>query len=181
MRLAFRAAVVPRGVLRTPGRRLCATEAQSPTAAKDEIAALEAERETLVARLAEAKDLAHVAKTRHAEDLAKAAKYAHTSFAKEMVSVVDNLQRAADGAKDAPAMKAKVTECEEALLKTLAKFGVEKQVVKEGDPFNPEEHEAMFQVAMPGKEAGSVLHVVRPGYRIHDRTLRATQVGVVAQ
>ena len=37
--------------------------------------------------------------------------------------------------------RSEVTECEEAPLKTLAKFGVEKQVVKEGDTFNPEEHE----------------------------------------
>eukprot|EP00438_Fugacium_kawagutii_P026873 Skav221169 [mRNA] locus=scaffold85:432278:439753:+ [translate_table: standard] len=72
----------------------------------------------------------------------------------------------------------------------FAEFGVHKMKALD-HPFNPEHHEAMFAMEMPGKASGiwepwtteggggaEVEYLGRPGYMIHDRTLRAAKVGV---
>lgn len=56
-------------------------------------------------------------------------------------------------------------------------FGVVKMKALD-QSFNPEHHEAMFAMEMPGKESNTVFHVMEPGYLIHERTLRAAKVGV---
>lgn len=48
-----------------------------------------------------------------------------------------------------------------------------------GEKFNPNEHQAMFEAEIPGKEPGTVSVVTKVGYKLHDRTIRAAMVGVV--
>ena len=64
------------------------------------------------------------------------------------------------------------------LLQTLFKYHV-KPFDPTGEIFDPNRHEAMYQVPVQGKEPGTVLHCQKIGYMIKDRVLRAAQVGVV--
>ncbi|KAE9396023.1 GrpE nucleotide exchange factor [Gymnopus androsaceus JB14] len=64
------------------------------------------------------------------------------------------------------------------LLQTLFKYHV-KPFDPTGDKFDPNRHEALYQVPIPGKEPGTVLDCQKSGYMIKDRVLRAAQVGVV--
>ncbi|KAF5365713.1 hypothetical protein D9758_003340 [Tetrapyrgos nigripes] len=63
------------------------------------------------------------------------------------------------------------------LLQTLFKYHV-KPFDPTGDKFDPNLHEALYQVPIPGKEPGSVIDCQKTGYMIKDRVLRAAQVGV---
>ncbi|KAK2466912.1 hypothetical protein APHAL10511_001170 [Amanita phalloides] len=64
------------------------------------------------------------------------------------------------------------------LLQTLFKYHV-KPFDPTGEKFDPNRHEALYQVPMPDKEPGTVLECQKTGYMIKDRVLRAAQVGVV--
>ncbi|KAF8746083.1 hypothetical protein AX14_000146 [Amanita brunnescens Koide BX004] len=64
------------------------------------------------------------------------------------------------------------------LLQTLFKYHV-KPFDPTGEKFDPNRHEAMYQIPVPGKEPGTVLDCQKIGYTIKDRVLRAAQVGVV--
>ncbi|KAG2037261.1 GrpE-domain-containing protein [Suillus americanus] len=64
------------------------------------------------------------------------------------------------------------------LLSTLFKYHV-KPFDPTGDQFDPNQHEAMYQAPIPGKEPGTILECQKTGYMIKDRLLRAAQVGVV--
>lgn len=70
-----------------------------------------------------------------------------------------------------------MTEAE--LLKTLKRYGVE-QYNPEGEKFDPNLHQALFQAPMPEKEVGTVFSVQKVGYLIKGRVLRPAQVGVVS-
>ena len=47
-----------------------------------------------------------------------------------------------------------------------------------GDRFDPQQHEAMFEAPVPGTRAGDIIQVMANGFMLHDRLLRAAQVGV---
>ncbi|KAG2132520.1 GrpE-domain-containing protein [Suillus bovinus] len=64
------------------------------------------------------------------------------------------------------------------LLSTLFKYHV-KPFDPIGDKFDPNQHEAIYQAPIPGKEPGTILECQKTGYMIKDRLLRAAQVGVV--
>ncbi|KAG1772679.1 GrpE-domain-containing protein [Suillus occidentalis] len=64
------------------------------------------------------------------------------------------------------------------LLSTLFKYHV-KPFDPTGDKFDPNQHEALYQAPIPGKESGTILECQKTGYTIKDRLLRAAQVGVV--
>src|ERR1700722_4857726 len=63
------------------------------------------------------------------------------------------------------------------LLQTLFQFHV-KPFDPTGDKFDPNRHEALYQVPVPGKAAGTIIDCQQTGYTIKDRVLRAAQVGV---
>jgi molecular chaperone GrpE len=68
---------------------------------------------------------------------------------------------------------------ESKLLKIFEKHGLVKIEPKEGDKFNPNLHEAIFQVPVPNKESGSICTVNQNGYKLQERVIRAAKVGVV--
>ncbi|KAL0074699.1 co-chaperone GrpE [Phycomyces blakesleeanus] len=72
-----------------------------------------------------------------------------------------------------------VSMTETELLKTLKRHGVEQEN-PEGETFDPNRHQALFQAPMPDKEAGTVFSVQKKGYSIKGRVLRPAQVGVVS-
>jgi molecular chaperone GrpE len=66
---------------------------------------------------------------------------------------------------------------ERALLDALAKHGI-RRIASLGEPFDPERHEAVFEVSDPARPAGTVAEVLQDGYLHHDRLLRPAMVGV---
>lgn len=114
-----------------------------------------------------------------------AQKYGITNFAREMLSVADNLRRALD-AIPAETLAADetlktlydgISATERQLEAAFAKQDI-KRVWPEGERFDSNQHQAMFEVPGTDKPAGTVVQVLQAGYMIHDRLLRPALVGV---
>lgn len=113
------------------------------------------------------------------------AKYAISAFARDCLTVLDNLrrgldsvsaeERSANAALDTLAQGMELTERD--LLTTLERHGIVK-VDPLGEPFDYDRHQAMFEVEDPNKPAGTVVTVEQPGYLLNDRLLRPAMVGV---
>ena len=112
--------------------------------------------------------------------------YGIASFARDVLGVADNMRRALDAV--APELRASaeagmkaliegVELTERELLKALEKNGV-RQFTPQGEKFDPNVHQAMFEVPDPSVPAGSIVQVVQPGYMIGERVLRPAFVGV---
>ncbi|MDX2101076.1 MAG: nucleotide exchange factor GrpE [Alphaproteobacteria bacterium] len=162
-----------------------APDATAPEAAAVErIAQLEAEvasmKDQALRALAEAENL----RRRTEREKEDAQKYAIARFAKDLLSVADNLRRAIDAAPAEGTDEATrnlvdgVAATERELTAVFERFGVRKVDPAAGDRFDPNLHEALFEMPSDAHPGGSVLQVVRAGYTIHDRLLRAAQVGV---
>ena len=115
-----------------------------------------------------------------------ATKFAVTSFARDMLEIADNFRRALDAIPeearngDDPLIKnlmAGIEATERALLKNFEKHGIRK-IEPMGEPFDPHFHEVMFEASVPGKNPGTIIQLVEPGYVLHDRLLRPARVGV---
>lgn len=115
-------------------------------------------------------------------DLAEERRYAHAALARELLPVLDNLQRALDAGHKAgehgPVMQG-VTLVLSQLLDILGRFGV-RPIDTERQPFDPALHEAVGQEPSNQVAPGHVLRVVEPGYALYDRILRPAKVVVAA-
>ncbi|MEZ5787434.1 MAG: nucleotide exchange factor GrpE [Xanthobacteraceae bacterium] len=149
--------------------------------------------EALVKEVAELKDrllrtLAEMENLRRRteREVADSRAYGISSFARDLLGVGDNLRRALEAigpeAREtlAPPMTAfvegvELTERE--LLKVLEKHGV-RRFDPLGEKFDPNIHQAMFEVPDPSKPAGTVVQVVQAGFMIGERVLRPALVGV---
>lgn len=111
--------------------------------------------------------------------------YAAGGLAKDLLDAVDNLRRALDAA---PAdrdtlddviknLVVGVEMTERSVLTAFEKNGI-KRIEPLGERFDPNLHQAMFEVENSGKPAGTVVQLLAPGYVLHDRLLRAAMVGV---
>ena len=153
--------------------------------ASEALAALEAEKadlkERLMRSLAEMENL----RRRAEREAADARTYAVTGFARDMLTVADNVRRALDSV---PAETGSASEAfrpliegleltERDLLKTLARHGI-RRLEPEGSKFDPNMHQAMFEVPKDDVPSGTVVQVVQTGYAIGDRVLRPALVGV---
>jgi molecular chaperone GrpE len=118
-------------------------------------------------------------------DREDAQKYGITNFAREMLIVADNLRRALE------AIPAETLQADEALknlydgvaaTERQLEAALGKQQIQriwpEGERFDSNFHQAMFEVPDSGKPAGTVVQVLQAGYKIHDRLLRPALVGV---
>jgi molecular chaperone GrpE len=123
---------------------------------------------------------------RTARDVHDARAYAIANFARDMLQVADNLQRAMEaipaearesGGAGFKALIEGVDITARGLLSTLERHGV-KKLTPEGEKFDPNFHQAMFEVSNPDVVAGTVVQVMQPGYSIGDRVLRPAMVGV---
>lgn len=113
------------------------------------------------------------------------AKFALSSFARDLVSVADNLGRAL--AAVTPEQKAEnaplkniltgVEATEREMLRILENNGI-KRIDSLGQPFDPNLHEVMFEIDDASKAPGTILQVLEPAYTIHERLLRPARVGV---
>lgn len=144
------------------------------------------------AELAETKDrlLRALAETENVRRRAQreredALRYAAASFAKDLLSVADNLRRALDSAPAADALDehlrnlvAGVAATERELIAAFERHGLKRVDPRAGDRFDHNLHEAMFEVENAGQEPGRIVQVLQPGYTLHDRLLRPAMVGV---
>ena len=121
-------------------------------------------------------------KKRSQRERAEAIRYAAEPLARDLIAVVDNLERALEHARssdDASPMVAGVELVLKGALETLQRHGIER-IEAAGEIFDPSLHEAIAQVADENLEANRVVQQFLPGYRLHDRLLRAAQVSVSA-
>ena len=139
-------------------------------------------RDKMLRTLAEMENL----RKRTSREVADARTYGITGFARDVLDIADNLQRALDAlpaeARDAadPGLKALIEGVElteRSLLNTLEKNGV-KKFDPSGGKFDPNFQQAMFEVPDPSVPAGTVVQVVQSGFMIGDRVLRPALVAV---
>ena len=151
------------------------------------MAALEAElaeqKDRLLRALAETENV----RRRSQREREDASKYAVAGFAKELLSVADNLRRALDSlpaeeAKDerTRSLLAGVEATERELLTVFERNGV-RRIDPNGERFDHNFHQAVFEAERPGKPAGTIIEVLQPGYVLHDRLLRPAMVGVAKE
>ena len=114
-------------------------------------------------------------------DVSSAHKYGSEKLVKSLLPVVDSLERGleivADGSPEVKAMHEGMELTLKMLLETLSKNGV-KQLDPVGEPFNPEEMEAVSMQPSPEVEPNTVLTVMQKGYLLNDRLVRPAMVMV---
>lgn len=117
------------------------------------------------------------------KQLADERQYGNAKFARDVLSVADNLRRAiesAAGSRNDPQAAAILTGVElteKELLSVLERNGI-RRIEAMGAKFDPNFHQAIAEVPGTGKPHGTVVDVVQPGYMIGDRLLRAAMVAV---
>lgn len=149
----------------------------------DEVAALMAERDEYKDRFMRALADAENARKRADKERRDAENYGGSKLARDMLPVHDALARALEMATDETrAAAGPLLEGVELTLRELqnvfAKHGITVIAPQIGDTFDPQVHEAMFEAPVPGTQAGDIIQVMATGFMIHDRLLRAAQVGV---
>lgn len=139
-------------------------------------------RDRTLRTLAEMENL----RKRTAKEVTDARAYGITAFARDVLDIADNLQRALDAV---PAEARETADAglksliegveitEKSLLKALEKNGVSK-LDPLGEKFNPNFHQAMYEVPDSSVPAGTVVQVVQGGYTIGERVLRPALVAV---
>lgn len=151
---------------------------------------VESLRQQLAAKELEAKDnydrfLRQVAelenfKKRSAREREEVSRFANEALIKDLLSVVDNLERAvahASGGGNGKPIVEGVEMVLKGLLDVLAKHGV-TQISALGQPFDPSMHEAMAQVESDDHEPNRVVEELHKGYTLRDRLLRPALVSV---
>ncbi len=109
--------------------------------------------------------------------------YGGTRLARDLLSVFDNLSRALDNIDDelrdkAAALVEGLELTQRELLSVFLKHKIDQIIPSEGDKFDPKYHQAMFEAPVSGTVKGSIIQVMTNGFKIGDRLLRASQVGV---
>ncbi len=161
-----------------------AAEEQAEAPGEPAAASLEAEvaalKERLLRALAETENL----RARAERERQDTAKYAITGFARDMITIADNLRHAIasipEAARQDESLKTLIEGIEvteRALLQALEKHGI-RRIDPLGEKFDHNFHQAMFEVESGEREPGTVAEVVQAGFTIHDRLLRPAMVGV---
>ena len=139
-------------------------------------------KDQLLRTLAEMENL----RKRTEREVIDARTYGVASFARDVLAVADNIRRALDAT--GPGWKAQadangqalfdgVDLTERELLKSLEKHGI-KKLDPQGQKFDPNLHQAMFELDDPTVPSGTVVQVLQSGFVIGDRILRPAMVGV---
>ena len=157
---------------------------ETEAAPETRLAELEAElaehKDRLLRALADTENVRRRAQ-RERED---ASKYAVAGFAKDLLSVADNLRRALDSLPEAEAkddrtrsLLAGVAATERELLSIFERYGI-KRIDPRGEHFDHNLHQAIFEAERSDQPSGTIVEVLQPGYVLHDRLLRPAMVGV---
>ena len=147
-----------------------------PEASVDLEAELEAAKDAALRAQADAMNV----QRRADQEIEKARKFALERFCGDLLSVVDNLERALESSGDeqgSAALAEGVELTRKGFMDVLAKYGVET-VDPQGEPFDPETAQAMSMVEQPDVEPNSVVAVMQRGYLLNGRLLRPAMVMV---
>ena len=158
-------------------------EVSAADIAADEASALRAEVADLKDRLLRALADTENTRKRAERDRRDAEIYGATRFARDLLSVHDNFDRALDAVTDqvraaAPGLIEGIELTRRDLLNAFEKHRIVRIEPKVGDRFDPKLHQAMFEAPVPGTKAGDIIQVMGVGFTIGDRLLRPAQVGV---
>lgn len=165
------------------GAEAGSTDADDPSP-EDEIARLQEELEQARDSALRAQAEAQNAKRRAEQEVERARKYALERFVGELLPVVDNLERALESASGDEEVVKPIAEGVELTLKSfqnaLQKYHIEV-IDPQGEPFDPQLHQAMSQVENPDVEPNTVIAVMQKGYTLNGRLVRPAMVMVSKQ
>ena len=138
-------------------------------------------KDQLLRSLAESENL----RKRTIKEIADAKKYSHISFIRDLVSSVDNLQRALEAVPDDNSQLSEPIKnlvigleiVEKEILNTFEKHSL-KQINPLGEKFDYNLHQAMFEVPTNEMDPGYIVEVSQKGYLLHDRLVRPAMVGI---
>lgn len=144
-------------------------------------AQLEKEKERVLRLSAELENY----KKRMEKELSQFKKYANESLLKQLLTVIDNLERAiatadTDAGGESKGLLDGIKMTHEEILKLLKSFSVEP-VKAEGEPFDPEYHQAVTQEETDDHPENTVVRELQKGYVMHDRLIRPSMVVVSKQ
>lgn len=161
-----------------------ASEKEAPEGEASEADALAAQVQEYQEQMLRAQAEMQNVRRRAEIDVEKAHKFALEKFVKELLPVADSLEKAVEsteGHENAGEVVASIREGVEMTLNlfmsSLKKFNVE-QINPVGEPFDPQQHEAMSMVPAPDAEPNSVVAVVQKGYLLNGRVVRPAMVVV---
>ena len=161
-----------------------ATEGSAEAGPESEIEALKAQAQEFQEQMLRSQAEMQNVRRRAEIDVEKAHKFALEKFVKELLPVADSLEKAVEsteGHENAGELVASIREGVEMTLNlfmgSLGKFNV-VQLNPVGEPFDPQQHEAMSMVPAPDAEPNSVVAVVQKGYTLNDRLVRPAMVVV---
>lgn len=112
-------------------------------------------------------------------------KYAPQKLVTDLIGVMDNLQRAllsvseetAEGNDDLKNLRDGIDMTNREMLKVFSRHNI-TEVEALGAKMDPHSHEALFEIPDPSQPEGTIIQVIQPGFRLHDRLLRPARVGV---
>ena len=138
-------------------------------------------KDQLLRSLAEGENL----RKRTIKEVADAKKYSHISFVRDLVSSVDNFQRALEAVPDDKSQLSEPIKnlvigleiVEKEIINSFEKHNI-KQISPLGEKFDYNLHQAMFEVPTNEKESGYVVEVSQKGYLLYDRLVRPAMVGI---
>ena len=155
------------------------SETQPEAPAATDTQALEAQLQQLRDDYLRAQAEMQNTRRRAEEDVAKARKFGIEGFAEHLLPVIDSLEAALHVEN---ATVEQLREGSEAtlrqLLSALERNKVTPIAPAQGDRFDPNLHQAMFEAPVPGTRAGDIIQVMSQGFTIGERLLRPAQVGV---
>jgi len=162
-----------------------ASSEQSPADLAAAVETLKGQIDDLTDRLLRAHAEMDNLRKRADREKEETAKYAITRFARDVVTVADNFERAVQavppGAAEQDSALQSLVEgvsmTEREFLNVLERYGV-KRVSPKGEMFNPHQHQAMMEMQNLEVAPGTILEVFQPGYLIEDRILRPAMVVV---
>ena len=152
------------------------------SAADEEIEKLKAENRQLKEEFLRAYADAENTKKRCAQEIEKNNKYDISSFAKELLTVADNLHRAIEAvsssnSENCEALRKGVELTENELSKVFNKFGIQKMDIMD-TVFDPNFHQVIQEVENKDKPNGTIIAELQTGYMLNDRILREAMVVV---
>jgi molecular chaperone GrpE len=152
-------------------------EASPPASGADELEALRRDRDDLREQLLRRRADFENYKKRMERDRGQAGFETAVSIFRELVTTVDNLERALQSGASPEALRTGVELTYRELLTLLESQGV---IVHDpvGQPFDPQRHQALLHEVVPGFAAGTVVEALRKGYSFKDRLLRPALVKV---
>ena len=151
----------------------------------DPIAVLEMERDDLKDQALRAMAEVENMRRRTERELSQARRYGHANFARDLLAAIDNLKRAVDVLpEDRSGLDANMTNLvvgvemiHQEITSVLERHGI-TMINPEGEKFDYDKHQAMFEVPTNYVDPGMVVQVAQNGWMLHDRLLTPAMVGV---